>query len=96
MKLKDEVLWEMGFVPPDDPADTDVGKTEFVARGVDRDNTREAEVPRKFGLEGLSLETDTTPLKESTYGRERCNECSGCSINYYMMSDLSLPRKESR
>lgn len=31
MQLEDEVLRKVSLVPPDDPADTDVGKTEFVA-----------------------------------------------------------------
>lgn len=31
VQLEDEVLRKVSLVPPDDPADTDVGKTEFVA-----------------------------------------------------------------
>lgn len=31
MELEDEILGEMGFVAPDNPTNTDVGQTEFVA-----------------------------------------------------------------
>jgi hypothetical protein len=31
VELEDEVFWEMFFVTPDNPADTNVGKTEFMA-----------------------------------------------------------------
>jgi len=31
VKLEDKVLWEMDFVAPDDPSNTDICKTELVA-----------------------------------------------------------------
>ena len=31
MEFEDQVLGQMGFVAPDDPANSDVGKTKFVA-----------------------------------------------------------------
>lgn len=51
VQFEDQVLREMGLVPPDDPANADVGKTELVARRVDGDDTRQAEVPWKFRLD---------------------------------------------
>lgn len=35
MKLENEVLGEVGFIPPNDPAHAGVDKTKFMARSVD-------------------------------------------------------------
>ena len=45
MELEDEMLGEVRLVSPDDPANTGVDQTEFVARGVDRLYTGKLEVP---------------------------------------------------
>lgn len=49
VQLEDEVLREVLLGAPDDPANTDVGKTELVTGGVDRDNTGDTEVPLELG-----------------------------------------------
>lgn len=40
----------MFLVSPDDPAHANVCEAEFVARGIDRDNTGKFEVPQEFGI----------------------------------------------
>lgn len=48
MKLKDEVFWKVFLRPPYNPADTDIGETKLVTRGVDGDDAGNPEVPEKL------------------------------------------------
>lgn len=50
MKLENKVFGKVSLVPPDNPSNANVRKTELVTGCVDRNNTRKAEVPRKFRL----------------------------------------------
>ena len=45
VQLEDEVLGQVGFVTPDDPANTSVDETELVAGDVDRLHTGKLEIP---------------------------------------------------
>lgn len=66
VQLKDEVFGEVFLRAPDDPSHTDIGKTEFVAGGVDGYNTGNFEIPFKLGLKdwrlGCAAENDTKVL----------------------------------
>ena len=52
MQLEYKVLRKVLLVAPDYPSNTDVRKSIFVSRSVDRDNTRETEIPSELRLEG--------------------------------------------
>jgi hypothetical protein len=49
VELKNEVFGEILCGAPDNPAHSNVTKTKLVARCVDRNNTRDFEVPFQFG-----------------------------------------------
>ena len=50
MQLEDKVLGKMHLVAPNDPTDTDVGKTVLMTGCIDGDYPRKAEVPYEFWL----------------------------------------------
>ena len=50
VELENEVFREVFLGAPDNPTNTNVGETEFVAGCVDGDDTRNFEIPDKFGL----------------------------------------------
>jgi hypothetical protein len=45
MQLENKIFGKMRLVAPDNPANTTVRKTEFVARSVDGHDTGKLEVP---------------------------------------------------
>ena len=49
VELEDEVLREVLLGPPDDPSYADIGQSELVARGVNGNDARNAEVPLQLG-----------------------------------------------
>ena len=48
---KDEIIGQLVFVAPDDPADAGIDQAVFMAGGIDGLDTRNAEIPFKVRLQ---------------------------------------------
>lgn len=48
MQLEDQVLRQVGFVAPDNPADSSIYETILVSGGIDRLDAGQLEVPTRF------------------------------------------------